>query len=105
MLETSYGLPSRVLSEPWACRMSAISCMRLVSFSVSLGVNTCVLMASAMTVSRGSSPRFRVLSVGSAMKYEAISLEAWAGSFCSSAMAWFCASSAFQTSSLRLDSV
>ena len=68
MLDTSYGLPSRVLSEPWACRMSAISCMRRVSLSVSLGVNTWVLMASAITVSRGSSPRVRVLSVGSAMK-------------------------------------
>ncbi|KAG1445805.1 hypothetical protein G6F57_017479 [Rhizopus arrhizus] len=68
MLDTSYGLPSRVFSEPWACRMSAISCMRAVSFSVSLGVNTCVLIASVMTVSRGSSPRCKVLSVGSAMK-------------------------------------
>lgn len=68
MLETSYGLPSRVLSEPWACRISAISCRRLVSLSVSLGVNTCVLMASEITVSRGSSPRVRVLRVGSAMK-------------------------------------
>src|SRR5690606_12635693 len=104
MAETSYGLPSRVLSEPCACRLSAISCRRAVSLSVSLAVKTCVLMASSMTVSRGSSPRLSVLSVGSAMKYEAIRLAALEGFCCSRSMAAFCASSAFQTSSLRFSS-
>src|SRR5690606_19385673 len=104
MPDTSYGLPSRVFRDPCSCRMPAISCMRAVSLSVSLAVKTWVLMASAMTVSRGSSPRSSVFSVGSAIKYEAISLAACSGCCCSRSMAAFCASRAFQTSSLRLSS-